>query len=34
MGMFEYGVAGYLTKDEAPDFLDEAVRGISLGEET
>ena len=30
-GMFEAGVAGYLTKDEVPEVLVKAIRGIMRG---
>lgn len=33
-GILNNGVAGYLTKDEAPDYLAQAVRMISREEET
>lgn len=33
LGMLENGAAGYLTKDEAPDIIVKAVRGLSRGEE-
>jgi two-component system NarL family response regulator len=32
-GMLESGAAGYLTKDEAPQLLVQAVRGVAQGEE-
>jgi DNA-binding NarL/FixJ family response regulator len=32
MGMFTSGAAGYLTKDDVPDVLVKAVRGIARGE--
>jgi DNA-binding NarL/FixJ family response regulator len=33
LGMLENGVAGYLTKDEAPELLVKAVRGVARGEQ-
>jgi DNA-binding NarL/FixJ family response regulator len=30
-GMFEAGVSGYLTKDEVPEVLVQAIRGIMRG---
>lgn len=32
-GVLDAGAAGYLTKDEAPDMIVHAVRGVALGEE-
>lgn len=32
LGMLDNGVAGYLTKDEAPEQLIQAVRGVARGE--
>lgn len=32
-GLLESGAAGYLTKEEAPDVIVEAVRGVAHGEE-
>jgi DNA-binding NarL/FixJ family response regulator len=32
MGMFKSGAAGYLTKDDVPDVLVKAIRGIARGE--
>lgn len=32
-GLLDYGAAGYLTKDEAPTTIVEAVRGVARGEE-
>jgi DNA-binding NarL/FixJ family response regulator len=32
MGMLQTGVAGYLTKDEAPERICQAVRGVARGE--
>ena len=31
--MFDQGAAGYLTKDEAPEKIIEAVRGVANGEQ-
>ncbi len=33
MGMFKSGAAGYLTKDDVPEVLVQAIRGIAQGEE-
>lgn len=33
LGMLSRGVAGYLTKDEVPDLLIHAIRGVANGEE-
>ena len=33
MGMFNNGAAGYLTKDDVPEILIKAIRGIARGEE-
>lgn len=33
LGMLENGVAGYLTKDEVPELLVRAVRGVARGEQ-
>lgn len=33
LGMLSSGAAGYLTKEEAPDAIVEAVRGVARGEE-
>jgi DNA-binding NarL/FixJ family response regulator len=33
MGMFKSGAAGYLTKDDVPEVLVKAIRGIARGEE-
>lgn len=33
MGMFKSGAAGYLTKDDVPEVLVKAIRGIAQGEE-
>jgi DNA-binding NarL/FixJ family response regulator len=33
LGMLDNGVAGYLTKDEAPEQLIQAVRGVARGEQ-
>ncbi|HEX2980965.1 MAG TPA: response regulator transcription factor [Anaerolineaceae bacterium] len=33
LGLLENGVSGYLTKDEVPEVIIDAVRGVSQGEE-
>jgi DNA-binding NarL/FixJ family response regulator len=33
LSMFDQGAAGYLTKDEAPENIIEAVRGVANGEQ-
>lgn len=33
LSMFDQGAAGYLTKDEAPEKIIEAVRGVAAGEQ-
>lgn len=33
LAMFDQGAAGYLTKDEAPEKIIEAIRGVAAGEQ-
>ncbi len=33
LSMFDQGAAGYLTKDEAPEKIIEAIRGVAAGEQ-